>query len=122
MATITPTLLDISSKQDGSVIRAIWTPVTEADTCAPVQFPQYADKSVQVAGTFGSSSTAVQGTIDGTNFAALTDQGGTTIAITAAGIKQVLQNAYQIKPVTTGGTSQSLTISMIFRLSNPLRH
>lgn len=121
MATIVPTVLDISPKQDGSVFRAIWSGVTQADTCQQVQFPQYADKTIQVAGTFGGTSVAVNGTIDGTNFAALTDQSGTTIAITTAGIKQVLQNAYQIQPALTGGAGVSLTISMIFRLSNPLR-
>jgi len=121
MATIVPTVLDISPRQDGSVFRVIWASVTQADTCQQVQFPQYADKTIQVAGTFGGTSVAVNGTIDGTNFAALTDQSGTTIAITTAGIKQVLQNAYQIQPALTGGAGVSLTISMIFRLSNPLR-
>lgn len=122
MATIVPTLVDISQRGDQSVWQVIWTPVTNADTCRAVSFPQYADKSVQVAGTFGGTSVSVTGSIDGTNYAALSDQGGTAIAITTAGIKQVLQNALYIQPALTGGAASSLTISMIFRLSNPLRN
>jgi|GEM_PF-1201307 len=124
MATITPTITDISMRGDGSVQQVIWASVTQADTCLAVKFPQYADKTIQVAGTFGGASVAVNGSIDGTNFAPLTDQGGTVIAITtapAASIKQVLQNALYVQPAATGGAGQSLTISMIFRLSNPLR-
>lgn len=121
MATIAPTLEDVSQRGDGSVIRVTWTPVTEADTCRAVQLPQHADRVVQVAGTFGGTSVAVQGTIDGTNFISLTDQANTTVAITSAGLKIVLQNAYQVKPVLTGGTSVSLTISMLCRMPNTLR-
>lgn len=121
MATIIPTVTDISLRGDGSVMQVIWTPVANDDTCRAVSFPQYADKTVQVAGTFGGASIAVDGSIDGTNYAAMSDQGGTTIAITSAGIKQVLQNALYVQPALTGGSESSVTISMIFRLSNPLR-
>lgn len=121
MATIIPTIKDVSLRGDGSVFQVIWSGVTEVDTCRAVSYPQYADKTVQVAGDFGGTSVAVNGSIDGVNYAALTDQGGTTIAITSAGIKQVLQNALLVQPALTGGSSTALTVSMIFRLSNPLR-
>lgn len=120
MATIKPTVTAVG-RGDGSTLQVIWTPVTEADTCAAVSYPECADRSVQVAGTFGSSSTAVQGSIDGTNYASLNDPGGTVIALTAAGIKGILENTVYVKPVTTGGSSQSLTISMLVHLTNPLR-
>lgn len=121
MATIIPTVTDVSRRGDGSVFQVIWAAVTEADTCRAVSYPQYADKTVQVAGTFGGTSVAVNGSIDGTNYVAMTDQGGTTIALTSAGMKQVLQNALLIQPELTGGSSTEVTISMLFRLSNPLR-
>lgn len=121
MAGIQPTVTTFRGNGDGSLVLVQWTPVTEVDTCVEVQLPEYADKSVQVAGTIGGSSTAVHGSNDGTNFALLRDPGGAPIAITAAGIKQVLENTLMTKPVITGGSSQNLTVTMLFRLANPLR-
>lgn len=101
---------------------ATWTPVTEADTCTPVSFPDLTDRSVHVYGTFGSASVAVHGSNNnGTSFAALNDPGGTAIAITAEKIKAILENSEQIKPVITGGSSQILSIAILFHLSQALR-
>lgn len=122
MATITPTVTRAIGSQDGSCIRIVWTPVTENDTCAPAMFPEYADKSIQVFGTFGSASIALHGSNDGgTTYAALNMPSGSAIAITSAGIKAVLENTEYIKPVSTGGSSSSVTIAVLLRLSNTLR-
>lgn len=121
MATIDPTVI-ATGRGDGSTLRVIWTPVTAADTCRAVSYPECADKSIQVAGTFDSASVAVNGSNDGTNFAALRDPGGTTIAITSAAIRAILENTVVVVPlVSGGGGSQSLTISMLIHLTNPLR-
>lgn len=121
MATIAPTVTLVGN-QDGSIKRFTWTPVTENDTCAAVSCPGLADKSIQVFGTFGSATVALHGSNDGgTTFAALNIPAGTAIGITAAGIKAVLENTEQIKPVITGGTSQSLTIVVLARLANTMR-
>lgn len=121
MATINPTI-SLAGSKDGSTYQIIWADVTNADTCAPVSKPEYADKSIQVAGTFNSASVALQGSNDGTNYAPLNDPGGTVIGINAAGIKAILENTLWIKPVTTGGGgSQSLTISVLVHLANTLR-
>lgn len=121
MAVIKPVILDVSPQGDQSCISAVWSPVTEADTCNPIEYPKLSDKSVVVTGTFGSASIAIQGSNDRTNFAALHDSGGTVIAITVAGAKQILENTLQIKPVTSGGTASSLTIGMMLHMSNPMR-
>ncbi len=121
MAVIAPTMVPVGSK-DFSLMRVTWTPVTEADTCAPVSLPEYADKSIQVFGTFGSATIALHGSNDGgTTFAALNIPAGTAIGITAAGIKAVLENTEQIKPVTSGGTGSSLSVVVLARLANPMR-
>lgn len=125
MATINPTRSDVSEKRNGSAIVVTWTNVTEADTCTAINMPEFADKSIQVAGTFGGTSVAIQGSNDGSNFSALRDPTSTVIAITTAaggaGLKAVLENTWQIKPVLTGGASVSLTISVLCRLAQPLR-
>lgn len=90
-----------------------WTPVAGSDTCVAVKCPQLRDKSIQVAGTFDSASIALHGSNDGTNYAALSDPAGTTIAITAAGIVQVGQITQYIKPVTSGGGGSSSVSIMV---------
>ena len=120
MATIVPTVLTVG--YGNSAVQTVqWTPVTEADTCRAVQYPEFSDKSIQVAGTFGGASVALNGSNDGSNFAALRDPSSTTIAITTAGIKAVLENTLQVQPAATGGTGQSLTITILFHAANPLR-
>ncbi len=121
MATIAPTVTEIGYGNFAAK-QAIWTPVTSADTCGAVTFPEYSEKSIQVAGTFDSASVAVNGSNDGTNYVALNDPGGTVIAVTSAKIKGVLEKTMFVQPVaTSGGGSQSLTISMFFLATNPLR-
>ncbi len=120
MATITPTVVGVN-KNDGSTYLVTWTPVTESDTFGPVFLPEYADKSVHVTGTFGSCTLAVHGSNDGVNYAALNDASSTVIGIQSDKIKQVLENTAYVKPIATGGSAQSLTVAMLFRMSNPLR-
>lgn len=121
MAVIKPTVTDVGIG-NGSCKLVVWSTVTEADTCAPVSYPDLTDRSIHVYGTFGGSSTAVQGSNNGgASFAALNDTGGTVIAITAEKIKAILENSQQIKPVITGGTSQSLSVAILFHLSQALR-
>ena len=123
MATIFPTIVDVSPLGDGSALQVVWTPVTSAgaDVCAAVKYPKHSDKSVQVAGTFGGGSIAVNGSNDGTNYAPLNDPTGTVIAITAEKIKAVLENTVLVQPAISGGTGQSVTISMLLQYANPAR-
>lgn len=121
MATIAPVITKVG-RQDNSTLLVTWTPVTKDDTCTAIALPEYSDKSVQVAGTFGTTSVAIQGSNDGTNFASLNDPTQTVIAITGPKIQAILENTVLVKPVTTGtDVTQSLTISILFHLANPLR-
>jgi hypothetical protein len=121
MAAIKPTYRNVG-RGDGSCQLVVWTPVTENDTCVAAELPDLADKSVHVYGTFGGATVAVQGSNnDGTSFAALNDPSSTVIAINSEKIKQVLENTQQIRPAATGGASQSLSIAMLIKQTNPLR-
>lgn len=122
MAAIKPTLVTVGRK-DGSCYLVTWTPVTEADTCVPMDFPDLADKSVHVAGTFGGSSTAIFGSNNdfATAGAALRGPDSVVLAMTAETVKQILENPKQIKPVITGGTGQSLSVYILCKQSQPLR-
>lgn len=122
MAVINPTLITVGRK-DGSCFLVSWLAVTEADTCGPMDFPDLADKTVHVAGTFGGASVAIFGANNNfaTAGAALRGPDSVAIAITAETVKQILENPKQIKPVPTGGTAQSLNIYILAKQSQPLR-
>lgn len=124
MAAIAPTITDVSPTGDGSALQVVWTPVTSAgsDTCNPVYYPKHSTKSIQVSGTFGGSSTALNGSNDGTNYAALNNPAGSAIAITAAKVSGVLENTAYIQPVNTGGTASSVSITMLLVAPTPPRH
>jgi hypothetical protein len=109
MTTPVKPTITLVGKQDGSTYSVIWPTVTNANTCNPISLPEYSDKSVVVSGTFDSGSVAINGSNDGTNYVALHDSAGTVIALTAAGAKVVLEN------------TQSITVAMLFHLSNPMR-
>lgn len=116
MATRTPT---VSYAQDGPYVIVTWTGLLNTDDGAPVTFVDYPDRTAQVTGTFGvGGSLRIEGSIDGTNYAALTDPQGNDINITAAKLELVTELVKQIRPrITAGDGTTSLTCSMILRRS-----
>lgn len=111
MATVTATYTQVSGQ--GQVVA--WTPLTTTNSDgSAAELPYFSDRSVQVTGTFSTGgSVRLQGSNDGTNWAALQDPGGTDINITAAGIKQIMPVTRYIRPlVTAGDGSTSLTVTV----------
>ena len=82
---------------------------TTNDTGAPFLCPHYADKSIQVVGTFGGATVTIQGSnmIDSPTYATLNDATGTALTITSACIKQILENTYWIRPYITGADANT---------------
>jgi hypothetical protein len=81
---------------------------------------KYPDKSVQVYGTFGTGGTLV---IEGSNqvdtfdnYSTLTDSFGNSLTFAAAGLRQINQNTFAIRPRVTGGNDNtSLTVVICMR-------
>ena len=99
----------VVTPMDGSSIILIkWEALTKTtnDTGQPYICPNFADKSIQIIGTFGVGGIC---TIQGSNmpstptYATLTDPQGNALTITAAKIEQVLENTYLVRPAITGG-------------------
>jgi hypothetical protein len=110
MANIPPAVTHPTSDS----IKVIWATVTESDT--PLSYKgmhEYADRSVQFVGTEGGSTMTFAGSNDGTNFETLNDPFGTAISLSAAGLRQVLEYTEEVKPIFTGGSSQSMTVTMV---------
>ncbi len=121
MATIQPTVLDISEEENGNASSRVitWGPMikTTDDVGAPIAFVGFPDRSVQVTGTFGvGGAVAIEGTIDGTNYATLTDPQGNALSFTATKVEAISELVRKIRPrVTAGDASTSLTVSLLVR-------
>jgi hypothetical protein len=70
------------------------------------------DRSVQVTGTFSTSTVTIQGSNDGTNWFTLNTPQGTAMNFTAAGLLAVQEHTRFIRPIVTGGTGTALVITL----------
>lgn len=117
MATVNPTV-EQSVTDDPDVIRITWAALTTTNADgAPCKFLQHADRTIQVAGTFGAGGTVVwEGSNDGTNYVTLTDQSDNNLSITTAKIEQIMQVPLMSRPrVTAGDGTTSLTVTVVMR-------
>lgn len=110
MATRTPT---VTNNGDLTIVQ--WTGLLNGDDGSPYKFTQWADRSIQVTGTFGAGgSVRWQGSNDGSTYAALTDPQGNDLNITAAKMEAVTELALWSRPlVTAGDGTTSLTVTLV---------
>lgn len=111
MATIQPTRSIVSGGK-GHVYS--WV-LAAGDDGAPIESVEFADRSVQVEGTFGGASIAIEGSNDTAAFRTLTDPQGNDLLVTAPKIEMVTEVTRQIRPRVVGGTGTSVTVSLLAR-------
>jgi hypothetical protein len=94
-----------------------WAGLDSDDSGAPADMIDFPSMTVAVTGTFGSGgSVTLQGSLDGTNYFALTDAQGNAITKTAAGIEEVVEAPRYVRPsVTAGDGTTSLTVTILCR-------
>jgi hypothetical protein len=121
MATIAPSIQNISDEGIGNASSRVitWANLTQAgsDVGGEVSWVGFPDRAVQVAGTFGvGGAVVIEGSIDGSNYAPLTDPQGNALSFTAAKIEAISELVRFIRPrVTAGDGTTSLTVSLIVR-------
>ncbi len=121
MATIAPSIQNISDEGIGNASSRVitWADLTQADSDvgSAVSWVGFPDRAVQVAGTFGvGGAVVIEGSIDGSNYAPLTDPQGNALSFTAAKIEAISELVRFIRPrVTAGDGTTSLTVSLIVR-------
>jgi hypothetical protein len=127
MAVITPVVKTIGTG-DGSLISVVWTALTTTNTSGtPVPAAEWADRTVQFAGTFGAGGTVkLLGTLDAnplsSNYIDLTDAQGNAISKTALSIEAVVELCQWVKPfVSAGDGTTSINVTLLMRRANPLR-
>lgn len=113
----------LKTPMDGPIEIWQWTGLTKAtdDTGDPLNKPAFADRSVQVKGTFGTGGTVImegsnEREVDSPTYAPLVDPQGNSISFSAAGIEQILESTYLIRPkVTAGDGTTDLTVTILVR-------
>jgi hypothetical protein len=107
MATRNSTILNNPSGvgvQSFTIKSCAWTGLLNGDDGVPFSYPDWADRCIQVFGTFGvGGSISIQGSNDGVNYSTLTDQNGVLMTFTANAIKQMSEAPLYIKPIVTAG-------------------
>lgn len=121
MATraLTKATLPPTGEYDGVAIVS-WAGLTKAtdDDGAPADLPAWRPLGVQVTGVPGvGGHVVIEGSIDGTNYATLTDVAGNALDLTAAGVKGIAEPALRyVRPrITAGDGDTLLAVSIIFR-------
>lgn len=118
MATITPTKTVASNFRDFCEI-VTWSTMTNSgsDVGSAYENPGWADRSVQVFGTFGTGGTVlIEGSNDGSNWATLNDAQGNALSITTAKIEEVSAVVRYIRPrISAGDGTTSLTVVLCAR-------
>ena len=102
---------------DGDYALVTWTLTTADPTGVAVGYPDYADRTVEVHGTFGGATVEVQGSLDGgTTWVVLTDPQGNAISKVAAFLESVSEAVPKIRVVlTVVGVGASLTATLYVR-------
>lgn len=120
MATITPTVTVIG-EQDRSLQKVVWA-FTAGDTGIAIGFAEWADRSVQMSGTWNGATVTWEGSNDGgTTWLPLTDPQGNALTKTADNLEAVTEISELARPRVTSGAVTAVTISAILRRQQPLR-
>jgi hypothetical protein len=103
-----------------STFRRSWL-LGPGDDGEAVALPRHADRTVQVTGTFGGATVKIEGTLDDSTWAPLTDPQGNVLTFTSypAGYSSVIEAISEavvaVRPVVVGGTGTNLTITLFCR-------
>ena len=95
---------------------ATWALLAADDVGDNLDGSSYADRSVQIDGTFGGASVEIQGSNDGTNWYVLTDPQGNLITKTSASLEQISEITRFVRPLIDGGDGTTdITVTLFAR-------
>ena len=87
-----------------------WTAITSGDTASAVDVGGNLG-AIYFGGTFDSATVVMKGSLNGSNYVAMTDPQGNALSKTAEALEQFEERVRFMQPTHSGGSgSQSLTI------------
>lgn len=115
MAT-TPSIEGRKPQAGDADLTIIHWSLVNGETGDAVDFASFADRTVQVVGTFGGATVVIEGSLDGENYATLADPQGNALSFTAAGLESVMEVTKYIRPGVSGGNgTTTLGIYLLVR-------
>src|SRR3990167_8415009 len=104
MATIAPTVTPVSENTYEFLYETLTT-TNDRGPPIPERFMDYADRSVQVLGTFGAAGNLrIEGANDdGTTYAVLSDPQGNALNVAAAKVEAITEVTLLTRPLVTAG-------------------
>ena len=100
----------------GGIMRIAWI-LAQGETGTDANYSGWADRNIQLSGTFDGATVAIQGSNTGSDWVTLTTMAGDSLgALAVACVKMVQENTLHLRPVVTGGTANtSITVTQIAR-------
>jgi hypothetical protein len=94
-----------------------WTGLIASGDVGDTQlYPEFADRSVQVSGSFGTGGAiSLEGSNDGSTWATLRDPMGDALLFTGADIRAVLEATRYVRPRQSAGSGASLNVHLYGR-------
>lgn len=103
--------------KDGAAFLAYWTNLTNAtaDVGAPLGFPAWGERTVQVFGTFGAGGNIViEGSNDGANWVTLANRSGGALSFNNAALSRIQDYPVYVRPrVTAGDGATNLSVYVV---------
>lgn len=111
---------DVPASLNHLCVIATWAGMAVGDDGERIELANFADRSVQVTGVFGAGGNVrIEGSLDGVNYAPLTDPQGNNLDINAAKIEAITEIVRYIRPrVTAGDGTTLLTVTMLLKGTN----
>lgn len=101
---------------NGGYIVITWSALVSGDTGQPLSLAQFADRTIQIGGTFDGSTVIIEGSLDGTNYHTLTDPQGNALSFTLAGLEAVSELVSSLRPRVSGGSSPSVNVTLLMKV------
>lgn len=115
MAVTSKTVTNTSNVNDLALV-STWAAIPNGNTGEPFEWPGFADRSVQITGTFGGGTVVIEGSNDGTNYVTLNNMQGSALSFSAAGFKGVAEISRYIRPSVSGGDgTTAITVTIVAR-------
>ena len=112
MATVAPTIVERESRT--TLVTWVLGP---GDDGEPVRYVGAVERTVQIFGTFGGATVALQGTIEDvpSTWMPLTDVQGNAISATSNTLETITEMVRHTRPKVTGGSASAITVLLLMR-------
>jgi hypothetical protein len=96
---------------DGENATITWAHLATGDSGrATSEHADFNERTVHVFGTFGGATVSVKGSLDGVNYAVLTDPQGNALTFTEERLEAISEATPYLKPEVTGGAAADITV------------